>query len=237
MTMFNCIIVDDEQHAIDLLKLHVEQTRFLNLVHATTSPVDAMEFISREKVDLIFLDVQMPQVSGIEFLDFLKGRYRVILTTAYSDYALQGFENGVVDYLLKPITFPRFLQASQRLLSIPNVSAAAEDDYLLVKTEVKGKLIKINILDIIYVEGLKQYVSIYTRQGKRHVALLNIKDLEFRLRGSGFLRIHKSFIVSMRDIVMVQGNMIYLENISTAIPVGDTYKDSFNVFLKCKIIS
>ncbi|MCD8739350.1 response regulator transcription factor [Mucilaginibacter roseus] len=234
--MLTCIIIDDEEHAIELLRLHIEQTPFLELLYTTTSPVKGLEFALREKVDLVLLDVQMPGITGIEFIKLLKGKCKVILTTAYKEYALDGFDNEVVDYLLKPILYPRFLQAANRALAVCGRNVNPINDYLLVKTELKGKMIKIDIDDIIYIEGLKQYVSIYTQQEQRKIALLNIKDLDQRLPKNQFLRVHKSFIVSVRHIAMIQGNMVYLTT-KESIPIGHTYKEAFTAFMKDKIMS
>ncbi len=237
--MINCLIVDDEEHAIDLLKLHIAQMPFLKLLNATTSPVKALQLIHEEKTDLIFLDVHMPEMSGMEFLQLLNGRCKVILTTAYKDYALQGFDHEVIDYLLKPITFTRFLKAAQRALALQPVATAIpeENDYMLVKTDFKGKLVKINLEDIVYIEGLKHYVRFCTRQGQRLIALLNIKDLEERLGGDQFIRVHKSFILAIKYIVMIQGNMVHLEHTDSCIPIGNTYRELFMTKMKDKIMT
>ncbi|ATL45743.1 DNA-binding response regulator [Chitinophaga caeni] len=241
--MISCIIVDDEQHAIDLLVHHLGKVPFLELLYTSTDPVEALQFLHHTKVDLVFLDVQMPTMTGIDFIKTINGKSKVILTTAYSEYAFEGFENEVVDYLLKPIPFPRFLKAAQKALSLvespaaTGASAPVQDDFIFVKTEQKGKLIKINIDDILFIEGLKNYVCINTLQGEKIIALLNVKDLEERLPQNKFCRTHKSFIIATNCIKMIEGNTVYLENSEQAVPVGDTYKEAFMNQVKGKIMS
>lgn len=239
--MINCIIIDDEQHAIDLLTHHIQQTPFLHLLYATTDPMEGLQLLHQHKVDLIFLDVQMPSMTGIDFIKAINGKSKVILTTAYSEYAMEGFEHEIVDYLLKPISFARFIKGAQRALTLIQPTNAGtpkeEDDYIFVKTEQKGKLIKINIEDILFIEGLKNYVKIHTRQGEGIIALLNIKDLEERLPASNFARTHKSFILATGYIRMIEGNIVHLEHTKETVPVGDTYRESFMNQMKGRIMT
>ncbi len=235
--MISCMIVDDEQHAIDLLKRHISQTPFLDLVETTTNPVKALQVLHEKKIDLIFLDVQMPEMSGIEFMQSINGRSKVILTTAYSQYALEGFDHEVVDYLLKPISFARFIKGAQRALSLIKPAAQEEHEYVLVKTEQKGKLLKINLKDVVYIEGLKNYVGFLTRQGERIIALLNMKDLEDRLPTDRFVRTHKSFMVAVPYIILIEGNTVGMEFTNVRIPIGDTYREAFLRQMKGKILT
>ncbi len=239
--MINCIVIDDEQHAIDLLTHHIGKTPFLNLLYTTTDPVEGLQLLNQHKVDLIFLDVQMPSMTGIDFIKAINGKSKVILTTAYSEYAMEGFENEVVDYLLKPISFARFIKGAQRALSLIQPMAAGmskeEDDFIFVKTEQKGKLIKINIKDILFIEGLKNYVRIHTRQGEGIIALLNMKDLEERLSTAEFARTHKSYLLATGYIKMIEGNIVHLQHTKETVPVGDTYKESFMNMMKDKIMT
>lgn len=238
--MINCIVIDDEQHAIDLLTHHIQQTPFLNLLYSTTDPVEGLQLLHLHKIDLIFLDVQMPTMTGIDFIKAINGKSKVILTTAYSEYAMEGFENEVVDYLLKPISFARFIKGAQRALALiqPAATTAKEDsDFIFVKTEQKGKLIKINIRDILFIEGLKNYVKIHTRQGEGIIALLNMKDLEERLRAGDFTRTHKSFLLATGYIKMIEGNTVHLEHTAEIVPVGDSYKEAFMSLMKEKIMT
>ncbi len=235
--MITCIIIDDEQHAIDLLRLHISEVPFLKLKGTFTDPVTALGFLHEEPVDLIFLDVQLPGMNGIEFLETIQNNYKVILTTAYNSYAIEGFDHAVVDYLLKPIPFPRFMRAAQRALALFKPTSEQEDDYMLVKTESKSKLIKINFKDVLYVEGLKNYVGFHIRNGGCIIALLNLKDLEVRLSKSSFVRIHKSFIVSVAAIAQIDGNQVRLTGSDRQIPIGTSYKEAFMSTLEKKLIT
>lgn len=236
--MINYIVVDDEAHAIELLALHIEQTPFLKLVGSAMNPAEALQILNTTEVDLIFLDIQMPGMSGVEFLPLLNDRYKVILTTAFREYALDGFDHNVVDYLLKPIFFPRFLQAVQRAQEIISLSTKdAEDDFIMVKTEYKGKLIKIKTQDIVYIEGKGKYVCFHTRDGEEILALLNIGGLENKLPGDHFLRIHKSFIIAVPFIMMIHGNLVQLEFTKNQIPIGQTYRESFMNQMLGKVIT
>ncbi len=238
--MINCIVIDDEQHAIDLLTHHIRQTPFLNLLYTTTDPLEGLQLLHQHRIDLIFLDVQMPSMTGIDFIKAINGKSKVILTTAYSEYAMEGFENEVLDYLLKPISFARFIKGAQRALSMIQPAAPAardEDDFIFVKTEQKGKLIKINIKDILFIEGLKNYVKIHTRQGEGIIALLNMKDLEERLPAAEFARTHKSYLLATGFIRMIEGNQVHLEHTSETVPVGDTYREAFMNQMKGKIMT
>ena len=199
--MINCIIVDDEQHAIDILVHYVKQTPHLNLVSTTTNPIEALQIIATQKIDLIFLDIQMPELSGMDLIKAINGKTKVILTTAYSEFALESYELDVVDYLLKPVRLPRFLQAVQKIIKETeehteenHTGHDTDDDYIFVKTESKGKLLKINLDEIDYIEGMKNYVAIFCG-GKKTLVYTSMKDLEERLSKKQFIRVHKSFII------------------------------------------
>lgn len=235
--MINCIILDDEEHAIELLTLHIEQTPFLKLVGATTDPIEALELLNSSDVQLLFLDIQMPGMTGLEFIQLLNGKCRVILTTAFREYALEGFDNNVVDYLLKPIIFSRFFKAAQRAQDIILASGKDAEDFILVKTEYKGKLMRIKLNDIIYIEGMRKYVRFHIRDAEPITALLNIGGLEERLAGDRFVRIHKSFIIAIPFITMINGNMVYLEFTKEKIPIGQSYRDVFMGQMREKVIT
>jgi DNA-binding LytR/AlgR family response regulator len=239
--MINCIILDDEEHAIELLKLHIEQTPFLKLVGATTDAIQALELLNSEKVDLLFLDIQMPVMTGLEFMPLLGGKCKVILTTAYREYALDGFEHNVVDYLLKPIIFSRFFKAAQRAQDLVLASGKATDDdaddYILVKTEYKGKLVKIKINDIVYIEGMGKYVRFHIRDHDPVMALLNIGGLEEKLSGDRFVRIHKSFVIALPFLLVINGNRVHLEFTKEKLPIGQAYRDAFMEHMRQKVIT
>jgi DNA-binding LytR/AlgR family response regulator len=230
--MISCLVVDDEQSAVDLLCAFIRKTPFLTLAGATTNPLEALSLLQAQPVDLLFLDIHMPQLSGLDLMRLLPGGTRVVLTTAYSEFAVQGFELEALDYLLKPIAFERFLKAAQKArpaaapLPVAAPETAAPADYIFVKTESKGKMTKVDFADIVYVEGLKNYVSIQTLDD-RVVTLLNIKDLEERLPARHFMRVHKSYIVSLDKIRALDGNQIFLKGMNTFVPLGDTYRAAF----------
>jgi len=236
--MITCIIVDDEQHAIDVLEHYVRQIPSLHLLASFTNPLHALELLNREKVDLLFLDIQMPEISGLDFIRAIRGRSKVILTTAYSEFVTEGFELEVEDYLLKPIPFPRFLKAVQRLQSPSPETLSAEstaDDYFFVKTELKGKMLRINFKDIDYIGSMKNYVAIH-HNGIKTMALLTMKDLEDRLPLTHFIRIHRGYIIAIDKIVAIEGNMVMLRNVKEGILLGDTYRPAFLEKMRGKIL-
>jgi len=240
--MINCLVVDDEQSAIDILCAFIGKTPFLELVGSTTNPLEALGIIQSQPVDLVFLDIHMPQLSGLDFMRLVQDKTRVILTTAYSEFALQGFDLNALDYLLKPIAFERFLKAAQRALNTTIEPSARwqaekkEDDYIFVKTESKGKMTKIVFDEIVFVEGMKNYVSINTKDD-RIVTLLNIKDLEDRLPARQFMRVHKSYIVSLEKIRALDGNQILFKDMKAYAPLGETYRAAFFEALQEKMMS
>lgn len=241
--MINCMIIDDEQHAVDLLVSHISMVPFLHLRHASTSIRDAIRFLNAgEKIDVLFLDIQMPEMTGIEFLKSLNASVRphVILTTAYSEFAIEGFELEVIDYLLKPITFSRFSKSVNRLPQLlskssepPGVVREAPKEYFFVKSEHKGKMIKIDMHEIELIEGMKNYVAIH-RNNEKVLALMNMKFLEELLPKDRFIRVNNSFIVPINRILMLDGNQIALKNSKTKIPIGITYKSHVLEALKIK---
>lgn len=238
--MTTCIIVDDEQHAIDVLEHYVKQMPSLQLLASFTNPLQALELLNRERVDLLFLDIQMPEISGLDFIRAIQGRSKVILTTAYSEFVTEGFELEVEDYLLKPIPFPRFIKAVQRIQSTsPSADSSATDiavdDYFFVKTELKGKMLRINFKDIDYIESMKNYVAIH-HNGMKTMALLTMKDLEERLPVTHFLRIHRSFIIAVDKITAIEGNTVLLRNVKEGILLGETYRPAFLEKMRGKML-
>ncbi len=235
-----CLIVEDEPLARNLITDYVSKVPYLELIKACSGPLEAMEELRKSPVDLLFLDVQMPELTGISFLKSLQKKPFVILTTAYSQYALEGYELDVTDYLLKPITFERFLKAvdkvSQRISGSPavvteKVTTEPAPSYIFVKDGTK--LVKIRWEDILYVEGLKDYVTIHTRQQKV-ISLQRMKTMEEELPGSKFIRIHNSYIVALDAIDSVHKDKVQIGQ--AFIPVGDTYKKSFRDFIEGKQI-
>jgi len=242
--MINCLVIDDEQAAIDVIKFHVKSIPFLNIVAVSLGPVEALEIIYTQKIDLIFIDIQMPELSGLDFIKLTKGRTKFILTTAYKQYALDGYEHNVIDYLLKPISFERLLQAVQKAqeilfppaitIEVPPSNGVKAKDFIFVKTD--NRMQKIFFSEILFIEGLGNYVTFNTTKGK-FVSLLNMKDLEGNdtLPHDNFLRVHRSFIISLDKIEYVESGNIYLDK-DTPIPLGDTYKSHLWAALDSRIV-
>lgn len=223
-----CIAVDDEPLALEKIVDYIGQVPFFELVGSFENGLDAMAFLQENDVELIFLDVQMPQILGTQLLQVLKYKPQVIFTTAYSEYAIEGFELDVTDYLLKPIGFRRFLQAAQKALSRrpdPSTSATASpeqvQDYIFVKTETR--LQKIKLSEIRYIEGLKDYLSIYT-ETSRILTLQSFNELLGQLPAD-FLRIHKSYVVSLAQIDQIEKNRVKIGD--KYVPIGETFKKAF----------
>lgn len=230
-----CLAVDDEAYATKIIADYIEKVPFLELAGRTTSPIEALMMVQQGQVDLLFLDIQMPELTGIQLLKLLGGKCKVILTTAYPEYAVEGFELDVTDYLLKPFAFDRFLKAVQKVqaslqtdhppLATPVATfAPSAIDYIFIKGESKHKFIKVNFPDILFIEGMKNYVTIYTTTQKL-VTYQTLRVLEESLPQPPFCRVHKSYIISIDRIRMVDGNTVYLQE--HAIPLGETYRDDF----------
>lgn len=238
--MITCIIVDDEQHAIDILEHYVKQTPHLQLAGSFTNPIEALQLLSQQKVDLVFLDIQMPELSGIDFIKTIHGKSKVILTTAYSEFALEGYELYVMDYLLKPIRLPRFLAAVQKAAEQiekagPSQLTTADEDFIFVKTEAKGKLLKINLAEIDFIESMKNYVVIH-RGGQKTLVYTTLKELEERLPQKQFIRVHKSFIIPVSRITGIDGNLVRLKNVSVEILIGENYKAGLMEMIRGRMI-
>ena len=233
-----CIIVDDEKWALDLLEDNIRQVPFLHLVKACRNALEATAVLQTTPIDLLFLDIQMPDISGLDFVRAIQGRSKVILTTAYSEFVMEGFELEVEDYLLKPIPFPRFLKAVQRILQAGSDAPVPEpgvDDYFFVKTELKGKMLRVNFSDIDYFESMNNYVAIH-HNGIKTLALLTMKDLENRLPPARFMRIHRSFIIPVDKITAIEGNMVMLRNVREGILLGETYRPAFLEKMRGKML-
>ena len=232
----NCLIVEDEPLARKLMTDYVRKISYLNLVDACSSPLAAMEILRQQSIDLLFLDIQMPEITGISLLKALQKKPMVILTTAYSEYALEGYELDVVDYLLKPITFERFLRAvekaSQRRMApaqqVVERIVAVDPSQPFVFVKDGTKMVKVRWEDILYVEGLKDYVTIHTKQQKV-VTLQRLKALEEQLPSDKFIRIHNSFIVAVDAIEVIHKGEVQIG--SALIPISDTYRKSFKDFI------
>jgi DNA-binding LytR/AlgR family response regulator len=229
--MIRCLVVDDEPLALDILEDYISKVPFLTLIKTTTSAIEGLSLVQSDAVDLVFLDVQMPELTGIQFLKIINGKCDVILTTAYSQYALDGYDLDVVDYLLKPIAFDRFYKAAQKVLQshsnghaapLEPAPASNSHDFIFVKTE--HKIQKIYLDDILYIEGLKDYISIFTKT-ERIITLQNMKKMEESLPAKAFIRVHKSYIVAIGKIESIERSRIQIGE--KIIPIGDTYREYF----------
>lgn len=232
--MINVIIVDDEPLALDVLETYIEKIPELHLVQRCNNALEANEALKNHDIDLMFLDIQMPQLTGTEFLKTLSKPPLVIFTTAYANYAVEGFELNAIDYLLKPISLERFMKAVNKAIEqyemqkagVAGPSGDAEDnpDFIFVKAD--KKLIKIKYSDIIYIEGLKDYVIIRQETG-RVITLQTMKSLEAKLPANTFKRIHRSYIVNLDRIKAIMGNMVEVteKNAAKHLPVGKNYRE------------
>lgn len=233
--MINTIAIDDEPLALQLVAGYIEKTPGLDLVGKFDNPLDAVDFMADQTVELIFVDIQMPDLTGIEFTRAMAKGPKVIFTTAYEKYALEGFRLDVVDYLLKPFSYEEFFKAVQKALRLIRLEQKAEmnqvdanSEFLFLKSEYKIR--RINFNDILYIEGLKDYVKVYTKNDPKPVlSLTSLKLLESKLPESTFMRIHRSFIVNLEKIDTIERSRIVFGKVY--IPVSDQYKEKFQEFV------
>jgi len=217
------LICDDEPLALDILESYIEKIPDLELVAKCDNAIEANEIIQKEDIDLVFLDIQMPQMTGIELVKSLNNPPKIVFTTAYAEYAVDGFDLNAVDYLMKPIAFDRFMKAVNKA-SGDKAAVASEDDFFFVKAD--KKLIKIHFNEILYIEGLKDYVIIKKENG-RVIALQTMKSLEQKLPSNLFKRVHRSYIMNIQKIKAIVGNSVEIVEDGSAkhIPIGKNYKD------------
>ena len=235
MNKINCLIVDDEELARNLVENYIGRLPHLQIVGKSANPLEAMQVLQDEQVDIMFLDIQMPELTGVEFLKTLPHKPLVIFTTAYKEYAIQSYDLDAVDYLLKPFRFERFLQAvnkASKLLKTEQVtntdqstakskeSEEVTKDYILVKSDFK--VFRLFYKDILYIESMKEYVAYHTKYG-RTLSLYSLKKLQQELPADKFMRIHKSHIVNIDMVSALEGNMVHLRD--KRIPIGSSYKD------------
>ena len=235
-----CVIIDDEPLAVDLIKEFVSKVEALELIYTFNNAIDAIAIINQNPVDLIFLDIEMPHFSGIDFLNAIDKKPLVIFTTAYENYAVEGFNLGAVDYLVKPIPFNRFLKAVTRaqqlfspVVTTPNPASLAAvetaHDFMFVRAEYEN--VKLNYCDILYIEGLKDYVKIYTTDNKYILTLISLIKLDAQLASKGFSRIHRSYIINIKHVTSIQKNKVIIAE--KRIPISESYKSLF--FEKIKL--
>ncbi len=234
-----CITIDDEPLALKQISGFVEKTPFFELVASCKSAFEAMEVIANTTVDLMFVDIQMPDLTGIDFVKSLNKDQKIIFTTAYQEYALEGFKVDALDYILKPFGYDEFLKSANKAKEYFNlvnkkseIQVEAKEDYLFVKSEYKIR--RINLHDILYIEGLREYVKIVLKNEKPVLSLMSLKSLEEKLSKDQFMRVHRSFIVNLDEVQTIERSRIIFDK--TYIPVSEQYKDKFQEFLNRKFI-
>ena len=237
-----CCVIDDEPLARDLICSFIKKTPFLELENSYSTASEAVRSVIEGKVDLVFLDIQMPELNGMEFARIIPENCRVIFVTAYEQYALEGFRHNALDYLLKPVSYNEFFAAANKALQWKQMKTYAEANMqlynekknILVKSEYK--LIQIPLDKITYIEGLKDYVKIYTETSPNCImSLIKMRTVENYLPSNQFLRVHRSFIVNMDKITMIERNRIVFGK--TYIPISETYKESFSSYIKRHLVS
>ncbi len=232
--MLRCLAIDDEPLALELLEDNIKQVPFLELAGKCKNALEALKFLQQQTVDLIFLDIQMPGLTGLQFIQSLTQKPMIILITAYEKFALEGFNLDVIDYLVKPVSLDRFIKACNKAFELYVLrtkrpeAPGTSSDYFFVNVEYS--LVKVEFADIKWIEGLKDYVRIYLRSSSKPIVTrMSMKALEEELPSSKFIRVHKSYIVSVAAITSIRKNSIFIN--SEEIPVGDNYKDSLNMLI------
>jgi len=233
------IAIDDEPLALKVLERHSEKVDFLSLKASFNNPLEAISYLEKNDIDLIFLDIQMPELSGLKVAKLIREKHKVIFTTAYEEYALEGFELSAIDYLLKPISFDRFLASCMKVQdllkleaktqSVPSQEITAEsitDDFIFIHAEYKT--IKLMFKDILYIEGWKDYVKFHMKE-ELHLSLMSIRSLQERLPPQQFMRIHKSFIINLNHVEMVDKSQVKIRE--ELINIGGSYKEVFSEWL------
>lgn len=229
--MIRCFAIDDEPLALKQMAAYIGKTPFLELVGQFESAMLALAFLQEESVDLMFVDINMPDLSGMDFVKSLDKPPGIIFTTAYSEYALEGFRVDAIDYLLKPIGYTDFLKSANKALKAltPNVDAPKEElkskeDFLLIKSE--HRIVRVNFADIKYIEGMREYVRIHLINAKPVMTLLSMKALEAQLPGNQFMRVHRSYIVSLSRLNTIERNRIVFDD-DVYIPISEQYQKPF----------
>lgn len=221
--MYRCLVIDDEPLALDILAGYINKTENLRLVDVTTNPLEGLQRVQAGEADLVFLDIEMPGITGITFMQLAGNACKIILTTAYPQFALQGYEYNVVDYLLKPVSFNRFTKAVEKLPALHTAAHSKPVTYMFVKSEYK--LLRIDFSNILYFEALRDYVAIITADGNKILTLQSLTSFEAALPAETFARIHKSYIINISKIKSIEKNRVIINN--TYLPVGETYKTAF----------
>lgn len=237
--MITCYIVDDEAHAIQVLTRYIQQTPGLQLLGSEENPLRALDAITRGlyKPDIVFADVEMPQLSGVKLAELLAPHTRVVFTTAYSGFALDAFDRDAVDYLLKPILYERFLVSVTRIRERRNALSpfsGKEEAYCYVKGDSRGQLVRVVLSHIQYIQAMQNYLILHLRD-KKLITYLTLQELEERLPAGAFTRVHKSYIVPYAKVHTVEGNQVILENLAV-VPLGPAYRDHFLQNVNARLI-
>ena len=232
--MIKCIAIDDEPLALKQINNYVEKIPGLTLLASFSSAVKALEYLEANAIDLMFVDINMPDLSGMDFVKSLDNPPKVIFTTAYSEYAVEGFKVDALDYLLKPISYPDFLKAANKANAWFGKTESApstlktDDEFMMIKSE--HKIIRINLSDIKYIEGMREYVRIHLMNQKPIMTLLSMKKVEESLPSEDFMRVHRSYIVNLKRMTTIERMRIIFDE-KVYIPVGDQYKEKFQEYL------
>jgi DNA-binding LytR/AlgR family response regulator len=234
MMKIKCLALDDEPLALDQMANYIRKTPFLELVAQCRSGFEAIDAISKEKIDLLFADINMPDLNGLDFVKSLQSRPLIVFTTAFSEYAFEGFKVDALDYLLKPIGYNDFLRAANKALSylesINQSRSKTEDSSENLFVKIDYKVVRICLNDILYIEGMREYVRIHLANGKSVMPLIRLHSLEDQLPSSKFMRVHRSYIVNLEKINAIEHSRIVFDG-KEYIPVSDQYKEFFNKFL------
>jgi two-component system, LytTR family, response regulator len=239
--MIKCVIIDDELAAINILEDYIARVPFLQLAGTAINPLTGLDLIDKQKADLVFLDIQMDEMNGIDVMKIINPSVKVIFCTAYSEFAVTSYDLNAVDFLMKPVPFDRFVKAVQKVKAVDNSGSTNEmqsisNDYIFVKTEQKGKMIKIDLDDIDFIEAMSNYIAFH-RGTTKTLVYSSMKEIEEHLPSGQFMRIHKSYIIAINKIVSVDNNCIVLKNRPDRIPLSNTYKTLFMQGLNNKLLN
>jgi len=230
-----CIAVDDEPFALKQIVSYIEQTPFLELIRSCENAFEALEVIKNDPVDLVFLDINMPEMTGMDLAKSLSPGTMVIFTTAYEEFALESYKVEAVDYLLKPISREDFLRAARKAADRRNPAITVQDSAGEFFVKSDGKIIRISLEKITYIESMSEYVRIHFDEGKSIMTLMSMKNLETSLPENDFMRVHRSYIVNLNKVKTIERNRIVFDK-ETYIPVSDQYKDAFKEFVEKRFL-
>lgn len=225
--MFKCYIIDDESHAIETLKKYAKDCGQLEIMGTSQNPLQGMKYINEHKnIDITFLDVDMPDISGLDVADLIYKNTAIIFTTGHAGYAVEGFDKNVSDFMLKPISFQRFLKSlnkvTARLLEKKELEEPKNEKYFFVNPGIKGKMLKMNYDDVHFIEGMNNYIVIHAPDNNQ-VIYLTMREMELGMPKDTFIRIHKSYVVNISKVTMMEGNKIYMGKV--VLPIGASYKE------------